>query len=279
MDITRIKYDGQTVAVSVRHQVGKSGAEMTITGEEPSGEFEDALSDLKAFVPKLCKPMLAEKKFVELGTVTGITISRKNEDAPGYVITAKCPVEGVNSPLNIATPILPRPQEDSGEFEYRADLFAAFDELEEEARKFLKRERPTWDLFAGENGRRPAPEPTPIEREAAEQAVRAAFVAALPRKPKGERWEDPAFVADNLALYIAEAWEDRATTFEGTEYAGFVRIGDVWCYLLSGPQPAFYHDIAAPTEFNAPDVDPDVSGEQLVAWAREAWGIETPVTA
>jgi hypothetical protein len=221
-------------------------------------------------VPKLCKPVLNAKQFEDRGTVTGISISRKSEDEPGYVITAKVTVDGVNSPLNISTPYLTRPSEHTGEFAYREGLFEVIDELEEQALVYVRSRRPSLDLFAAENGRRKVPEPTPIEAEARAQAVRAACIAVLPKKVKGPQFGDD----DHLALYIADAWEDRATDFEGVEYAGFVRINDVWCYLLSGPQPAFYFDIAAPTEFSAPDVEPDIAGTRLVELAREAYGIE-----
>lgn len=277
MLITRVKYDGTEVQIAFEHTVGRTTVTSSVTSKEPpTPEFEEALKALTAFVPKLCKPVIVEKKFIELGTVTGISISRKNEDAPGYIITAKCPVDGVNSPLNIATPILVEPEEHSGEFAYRESLFVAFHAIEDEAEKYLRGQRSQVDMFATENGRREPVPATPIEEQVARmERVRDAFVAVLPKKHKrAAHWTD-----DEMAAAIGEKWENVKTEHEGTTYDGIVRVGDAWCYLGTGPRISFFYDVAAPAEFKPEVTEPDAGEAQLVEWARAAWGVTAKVEA
>lgn len=157
--LTKVRYADDRVTIGYQQEGDGLHATAEVVGEEaPPPEFEGALKALVPFVPKICAPVLNPGEFKKNAIVTGISISYKN-DRPIYVIKAKISVTGANGPLNIATPPLLEPEEDSGEMAYRADLFKALREFVRQAELYLEGQRAQGDLFPGredqQNGRRP----------------------------------------------------------------------------------------------------------------------------
>lgn len=242
---------------------------------DPDPDFIAALKALTPFVPKICAPLVAEAEFTEHATVTGISISYKFEDRPSYIIKAKCPVTGANGPLNIATPLITEPREESGEHEYRAELFAALTRVVEQADGYLDGARAQADLFPEEHTTRRAggakdrkPKESDAEREHEITRV-LRDIAFVPSKQLADM-DDEA-----LEHRIFEAFENVSHDDNGKAWDGFHRHTTakgrvVWCSVTTdGGIAQFWYDIE-PREWRASDVAATALGELLTQRVRLA---------
>lgn len=257
--LTKVRYADETVRIG--YQLAGEGLHTTseAVGEQlPPPEFEAALNALKKYVPLICAPALNPGEFTKSASVTGVSISYKNNH-PIYVIKAKIPVNGANGPLNVATPPLMEPEEDSGEHTYRADLFRALREVVRQGELYLEGYRAQVELFgrdeSGQASRRPggakgrrAEEDQLAAKRSEKEAERALLDIVRLDLVDGidERELDLAFVSDRIRdRFDGYAYVDQ----NGREWEGIHRhVTDdrhvVWCGLSNeGGISRFWYDI------------------------------------
>lgn len=255
--LTKVKHTDEKVTIGYQQTGDGLHSTGEVVGEQaPPPEFEAAIKGLGAFVPQICAPVLNPGEFKKSAIVTGINISYKN-DRPIYVITAKVPVRGANGPLNIATPPLMEPEEDSGEHAYRADLFKQLHEVVRQAELYLDGQRAQVDLFPGQeqNGRRPGgakalrKEEDQLAAKRREKEIDRALldIARLDQIEGIDSMElDLAFVSDR----VRDRFDGYAYTDEkGNEWEGIHRHVTneqrvVWCGISNeGGVSRFWYDI------------------------------------